>query len=246
MKLHLPIMVAGIACVSHTLYADTNDLAVKIYDLNPNQDATYDGALWVASAAKLTIEEASKTSIDFDNFSIKFTTTLNAAHQYGANLTSLRFEGEWGGTTADFGLFFYSGKIGYVINAPGDPDGPPEVDNFIYDPEKIIGKPITYAVVISGDNINAYWQTEDNGYALLASSVWSGKGNPNDGAQIWFNGINPKIDDKLDLTYSNIGIYNGDATKGIAPDNNDNIPEPATATLGLMALAGLVTRRRRK
>ena len=240
-------MMAGIACVSHTLYADTNDLAVKIYDLNPNQDATYDGAYWVESEAKLTIEEASKTSINFDNFSIKFTTTLNEAHEYGAYLTSLQFGGLGGGPTADFGLFFENGKnskIGYVINSPGD-DGPPDDNNFKYAPETIIGNPITYAVVISGDNVKAYWQTEDNEYELLASSYWY-KGDPNNGAQIWFNGINSVTDDSLNLTYSNIGIYNGDVTKGIAPDNNDNIPEPATATLGLMALAGLVTRRRRK
>lgn len=42
-------------------------------------------------------------------------------------------------------------------------------------------------------------------------------------------------------------LYNGLYTAGgLIPETSDNIPEPATATLSLLALAGLAARRRRK
>lgn len=252
MKLHLPIMMALFAVAN---YAQADDrLIFELGDTDKELDKDFvGGAVWNASSATLTVKDVSENNIgiNYDLFSISFEATAEA-------LTDT--------TWSSYGLFFQIIDLGQA-GIDGAGPGNDVKDGFGYsiskeDPNKYkvnfasatdgfsgvtfaggatvdksrIEDYHKFTLVFEGTSVSGY-VLESETYTELFQTTWYYSfekiTSTYNGYEMVFG-----VDNINNTTVSNIAFYNGDITK--------SIPEPTTATLGLMALAGLMARRRRK
>ena len=245
MKLHLPIMMALFAVAN---YAQADDRL--IFELGDTDKTLADGAVWTASSATLTVNDvaANNIGINYNLFSISFNAT---ASQVGAKpfsyglffqITDLGKDGAFVGDSVKDG-FGYSisnedpGKYKVDLTSGLDEFSRITFSNGTEVDKSLIEGAHKFTLVFEESSVSGY-VLENETYTELFQTTWEYIDKPVfekltsnfDGYEMVF-GVN-------NTTVSNIAFYNGDITKPI--------PEPTTATLGLMALAGLVARRRRK
>ena len=247
MKLHLPIMMALFAVAN---YAQADDRL--IFELGDTDKTLADGAVWTASSATLTVNDvaANNIGINYDLFSISFNATASQVVakplSYGLffQITDLGNEVAGGGAgdivKDGFGYSTMTASSGkYKVNFSSGTDGFSSMSfaNGTDVDKSLIEGAHKFTLVFEGTSISGY-VLENEAYTELFQTTWELNGrsmfekitNDLDGYEMVFKGNN--------TTVSNIAFYNGDITKPI--------PEPTTAILGVMALAGLVARRRRK
>lgn len=244
MKLHLPTMMALFAVAN---YAQADDRLV--FELGDTDKTLADGAVWTATSATLTVKDVAVNNIgiNYDLFSISFNATASQVantRSYGLffQITDLGEGGAFVGDTVKdgFGYSTTTASAGkYKVNFSSGMDGFSSMSfaNGTDVDKSLIEGAHKFTLVFEGTSISGY-VLENEAYTKLFQTTWELNGrsmfekitNDLDGYEMIFKGNN--------TTVSNIAFYNGDITKPI--------PEPTTATLGLMALAGLMARRRRK
>jgi len=232
-------------------YAQADDRL--IFELGDTDKTLADGAVWTASSATLTVNDvaANNIGINYNLFSISFNATASQianARSYGLffQITDLGEAGVAGGGAGDivkdgFGYSTMTASAGkYKVDFSSGMDGGFSSMSFAggTDVDKsLIEGAHKFTLVFEGSSISGY-VLENETYTELFQTTWELNGRSMfekitsdlDGYEMVFKGNN--------TTVSNIAFYNGDITKPI--------PEPTTATLSVMALAGLMARRRRK
>ncbi len=215
------------------------------FSTNPaNNSVTYDASAqtFTTDGSSTVVLHTTNLTSMADSFSISFTADWDTAGKNWPNLFSFgENSGSWtykiyatknDGYAWDLAGNSYASNItkDYTTTATGG------LHDYIF----------SLSTANRVDNGGSYGTTGDRTYTLYEdgdvvfqfSDAGQQYGNP---SNMWFSfGGSMQQDEKAPATFSNVKFYSGTLTPSSA------IPEPTTATLSLLALAGLAARRRRK
>ena len=239
-------MAAAVLTLGSGFAADEKTPA---FELNSEYTAP-NGATW--SQNTLTVNKDAADDMGIDNyldFSITFDADISGVpgskfSKYGSLLSidaTNSLEGTADKIDDVYGLLFTDFNMSsdvYAIDFSDSVDGQMSISRDVTVTRESFNGSNSFALVFSGITVSVY-MLNGEAYDEILTKNWTPTGTL-PGAGFLERGYTISFGDKLSSgdQVSNIKFYNGNVA--------ENVPEPTTATLSLLALGALVMRRRRR